>query len=199
MLVGGRHLFLTGKAGTGNSTLIRRFMAETDRNVVVVAPTGIAALNVDGYTIHRLFGFGITTTLHDVRGGGCRPGRFAKKLASLDTLIIDEASMVRADVFDMAAAALERFGPAPSQPFGGVQVVLVGDLYQLPPVVTDGEAEFFSTTYETPYFFSASSFRRDDFPTVALTTVFRQLGDDRMTAIINEIREGVLLGHAQEH
>ena len=198
LLAGGKHLFLTGKAGTGKSTLIRRFMADTDRNVVVVAPTGIAALNVDGYTIHRLFGFRTTTTLHDVRGGGYRPGRFTKTLASLDTLIIDEASMVRADVFDMLASALERFGPAPGQPFGGVQIVLVGDLYQLPPVVTDGEAAFFSTTYETPYFFSANSFRRDDFPTVALTTVFRQLGDDRMTAILNEIREGVLLGHAQE-
>jgi ATP-dependent DNA helicase PIF1 len=198
LLAEGEHLFLTGKAGTGKSTLIRRFMAETERNVVVVAPTGIAALNVDGYTIHRLFGFRTTTTLDDVRGGGYRPGRFTKTLASLDTLIIDEASMVRADVFDMLAAALERFGPSPGKPFGGVQIVLVGDLYQLPPVVTDGEAGFFSTTYETPYFFSANSFRRDDFPTVALTTVFRQLGDDRMTAILNEIREGVLLGHAQE-
>ena len=110
LLAGGKHLFLTGKAGTGKSTLIRRFIAETDRNVVVVAPTGIAALNVDGYTIHRLFGFRATTALHDVREGGYRPGRFAKTLASLDTLIIDEASMVRADVFDMLAAALERFG-----------------------------------------------------------------------------------------
>ena len=198
LLADGKHLFLTGKAGTGKSTLIRRFMAETDRNVVVVAPTGIAALNVNGYTIHRLFGFRTTTTLHDVRGGDYRPGRFTKTLASLDTLIIDEASMVRADVFDMLAAALERFGPSKGEPFGGVQIVLVGDLYQLPPVVADGEADFFSTTYETPYFFSANNFARDDFPAVALTTVFRQLGDDRMTAILNEIREGILLGHAQE-
>src|SRR5689334_4101081 len=198
LLAEGEHLFLTGKAGTGKSTLIRRFMAETDRNVVVVAPTGIAALNVDGYTIHRLFGFRTTTTLDDVRGGGYRPGRFTKTLASLQTLTIDEASMVRADVFDMLALALSRFGPEPGTPFGGVQIVLVGDLYQLPPVVTEHEAAFFSSTYETPYFFSAQSFRRDDFPTVALTTVFRQLGDDRMTAILNEIREGVLLGHAQE-
>lgn len=198
LLADGKHLFLTGKAGTGKSTLIRRFMAETDRNVVVVAPTGIAALNVNGYTIHRLFGFRTTTTLQDVRGGEYRPGRFTKTLASLDTLIIDEASMVRADVFDMLAAALERFGPAKGEPFGGVQIVLVGDLYQLPPVVAEGEAGFFSTTYETPYFFSANSFARDDFPAVALTTVFRQLGDDRMTAILNEIREGVLLGHAQD-
>lgn len=195
---GGRHLFLTGKAGTGKSTLIRRFMGQTSRNVVVVAPTGIAALNVDGYTVHRLFGFTATTTLADVRTGTYRPGRFTKTLASLDTLIIDEASMVRADLFDMLAAALQRFGPQPGTPFGGVQIVLVGDLYQLPPVVTEGEAAFFTTRYETPYFFSADSFDRDDFPTVALSTVFRQLGDDRMAAILNEIREGVLLGHAQE-
>lgn len=198
LLSGGRHVFLTGKAGTGKSTLIRRFMAETDRNVVVVAPTGIAALNVDGYTIHRMFGFRSTTTLDDIRGGEYRPGRFTKTLASLQTLIVDEASMVRADIFDMLAAALERFGPAPGTPFGGVQIVLVGDLYQLPPVVREDEAAYFSSTYETPYFFSARAFHRDDFPTVSLTTVFRQLGDDRMTAILNEIREGVLLGHAQE-
>ena len=202
LLAGGEHLFLTGKAGTGKSTLIRRFLAETDRNVVVVAPTGIAALNVDGYTIHRLFGFRSTTTLEEIRGTGAagsyQPGRFTKTLASLQTLIVDEASMVRADVFDMVAAALERFGPAPGTPFGGVQIVLVGDLYQLPPVVREDEAPYFQTTYETPYFFSARSFHRADFPTVTLTTVFRQLGDDRMTAILNEIREGVLLGHAQE-
>ncbi|MCV7170818.1 AAA family ATPase [Mycobacterium manitobense] len=198
LLAGGRHLFLTGKAGTGKSTLIRLFMADIDRNVVVVAPTGIAALNVDGYTIHRLFGFRTTTTLDDIRSGAYRPGRFTKTLASLQTLIIDEASMVRADVFDMVAAALERFGPAPGAPFGGVQIVLVGDLYQLPPVVSEHEAGFFTTAYETPYFFSARSFDRDDFPTISLTTVFRQLGDDRMTAILNEIREGVLLGHAQQ-
>lgn len=198
LLAEGRHMFLTGKAGTGKSTLIRHFIANTDRNVVVVAPTGIAALNVDGYTIHRLFGFRTTTSLADVHGGEYRPGRFTKTLASLQTLIIDEASMVRADMFDMVAGALERFGPEPGTPFGGVQIVLVGDLYQLPPVVGDGEAAYFSTVYGTPYFFSARKFAREDFPTVSLTTVFRQLGDDRMTAILNEIREGVLLGHAQE-
>jgi ATP-dependent DNA helicase PIF1 len=198
LLGGGRHLFLTGKAGTGKSTLIRRFMSETDRRVVVVAPTGIAALNVDGYTIHRLFSFSTTTTLDEVRGGRYYPGRFAKLLGSLDTLIVDEASMVRADLFDQIAAALVRFGPKPGAPFGGVQVVLVGDLYQLPPVVHEAEAGYLNARYATPYFFSADSFRSEDFPTVALTTVFRQQGDDRMAAILNEIREGVLVGHARD-
>ncbi len=198
LLAEGRHVFLTGKAGTGKSTLIRRFMSQTDRNVVVVAPTGIAALNVAGYTIHRLFGFTATTGVDDIRIGRYYPGRFARTVKALDTLIIDEASMVRADLFDKVAAALERFGPEPGTPFGGVQIVLVGDLHQLPPVVTEAEAAFFSDRYATPYFFSADAFRRDDFPTVSLTTVFRQLGDDRMTAILNEIREGLLLGHAQE-
>lgn len=198
LLGGGRHVFLTGKAGTGKSTLIRHFIGETERNVVVVAPTGIAALNVDGYTIHRLFGFNTTTSLDDVRTGRYYPGRFAKTLGSLDTLIVDEASMVRADLFDQVAAALMRFGPVPGTPFGGVQIVLVGDLYQLPPVVHEGEAAYLNARYDTPYFFSADSFRTDDFPTISLTTVFRQLGDDRMAAILNEIREGVLVGHARD-
>ncbi|ORV65394.1 AAA family ATPase [Mycobacterium gastri] len=198
LLGDGRHVFLTGKAGTGKSTLIRQFMSETNRNVVVAAPTGVAALNVDGYTIHRLFSFSTTTTLDEVRAGRYYPSRFAKTLGSLQTLIIDEASMIRADLFDMLAAALERFGPLPETPFGGVQIVLVGDLYQLPPVVTEQEVEYFSTRYETPYFFSADSFHREDFPTVALTTVFRQKGDERLTSILNAIREGVLLAHAQE-
>ena len=194
----GHHLFLTGKAGTGKSTLVRHFMASTDRNVVVVAPTGIAALNVDGYTIHRLFSFATTTTIETVRGPDYYPGRFATTLRALDTLVIDEASMVRADVFDMLVAALERFGPKPGMPFGGVQIVLVGDLFQLPPVVVGAEAEYLAARYETPYFFSADAFDRERFPTVALTHVFRQQGDDRLTSILNAIREGVLVDQARE-
>src|SRR5699024_6597201 len=104
-------------------------------NVVVAAPTGIAALNVEGYTIHRLFSLHPTTTLADIRDGSYYPGRFAQTLKTLDTLIIDEASMVRADLFDQIVTALERYGPSPGRAYGGVQLVLVGDLLQLPPVV----------------------------------------------------------------
>src|SRR5690606_29212191 len=197
LLRSGQHLFLTGRAGTGKSTLVRHFLATTDRNVVVAAPTGIAALNVDGFTIHRLFGFTATTTLDTVRGPDYFPGRFARTLRALETLVIDEASMVRADVLDMVATALERFGPRPGRPFGGVQLVLVGDLFQLPPVVVGAEAHHFESRYATPYFFSADTFDRAQFPTVALTTVFRQLGDQTLTSILNAIREGVLLDQAQ--
>lgn len=197
LLESGSHLFLTGKAGTGKSTLVRHFLATTERRVVVAAPTGIAALNVDGYTIHRLFGFRPTTTLADVTSGDYRPGRFTKAIKGLQTLVVDEASMVRADVLDMMEAALRRFGPRTGEPFGGVQVVLVGDLLQLPPIVGDGETSFFETHYPTPYFYSAHCFERDAFPTVALTTVFRQLGDDRLTGLLNAVREGVLLEQAR--
>ena len=197
LLHGGHDLFLTGKAGTGKSTLIRHFLAETDHPTLVAAPTGIAALNVGGYTIHRLFGFHPSHTVEHVRGPAYRPGRFATALSRVRTLVLDEASMIRADVFDMISVALERFGPDPTLPFGGVQVVLVGDLFQLPPVVPDNEKSTFTTVYETPYFFSAAHFSRDHFPTVDLTHVFRQSGDPTLATILNSIREGSLVGHAR--
>ncbi|MDO5720156.1 MAG: AAA family ATPase [Actinomycetaceae bacterium] len=190
LLNDGRNLFLTGKAGTGKSTLIRHYMEGTDRNVIVAAPTGIAALNVDGYTLHRLFSFPVGVTPDDIRAGRVKPARFSRTIGKLDTLIIDEVSMVRADLFDCVVAALERYGPEPTKPFGGVQMVLVGDLYQLPPVVVDSEAEYFRTVYDSPYFFSANAYDRAAFPTVQLTKVFRQLGDAALTDMLNAIRDG---------
>lgn len=190
----GRNLFITGKAGTGKTTLTRHFLANTNKNVLVTAPTGIAALNLGGYTIHHVFSLLPTTTLDQVRNGRYYPRSFAAALKQVDTLVIDEASMVRADLLDMVAAALTRFGPHPGRPFGGVQIVLVGDLYQLAPVVPTGEEDFFRDVYEGPYFFSAESFAVDRFTTVNLTRVFRQQGDPRMIELLNDVRTGTLRG-----
>ncbi|MFV0633758.1 AAA family ATPase [Demequina sp.] len=197
LLRDGHHLFLTGRAGTGKSTLIRHFLATTGRRVVTVAPTGIAALNVDGFTIHRLFSFPPSVSAQSVRSERYYPGRFAATLKELEVLIIDEASMVRADLFDALAAALERFGPRPGQQFGGVQLVLVGDLHQLPPVVRDDEVDYFDDHYGTPYFFSARSFDSQAFRLVELTHVFRQHGDAQLVDILNAVREGALLEDAR--
>lgn len=105
--------------------------------------------------------------------------------------------MVRADLFDALTAALERFGPRPGTPFGGVQLVLVGDLYQLPPVVTDHEAAWIEERFGTPFFFSARSFDEAAFPVVELSTVFRQQGDDHLVDLLNAVREGTLLEEAR--
>lgn len=195
LLSAGESVFLTGRAGTGKSTLVREFLARTDRNVVAAAPTGIAALNVGGYTIHRLFGFWPGVTVDSVRSGSYYPGLFASVLKSVDTIIIDEASMIRADLFDCIVEALERFGPQPGMWLGGVQLVLVGDLFQLPPVVTDGEIEYFQSHYPSAYFFDARSFDRFRFTTVELTKVFRQTGDVNLLEILNAVRDGSLLSN----
>ncbi|MCL6423711.1 AAA family ATPase [Brachybacterium sp. JHP9] len=185
----GDPLFLTGKAGTGKSTLIRRFLGETKRKTVVVAPTGIAALNVEGYTIHRLLSLRPGMTVEDVRNPKYYPRRFASVLKHLDTLIVDEASMVRADLFDCIAEALRRFGPDPARPFGGIQLVLVGDLYQLPPVVGRDDADF-TSRYASPFFFDAKAYDAEQFEVVALETVFRQQGDTEFVDLLNDVRDG---------
>lgn len=188
----GKSCFLTGKAGTGKSTLIREFLAHTKRNVLVAAPTGIAALNVGGYTLHRLFGFTPSTTLADVLAPSYFPPRaFAAALKQLDVLIIDEASMVRADLLDCVQTALRKFGPHVGELFSGVQIVLVGDLFQLPPVVsTEQEQTYFASVYDSSYFFSAKCFSPQLFPTLQLSKVYRQQGDQTLIDVLNAIREG---------
>ncbi|MBO0594130.1 AAA family ATPase [Nesterenkonia sp. E16_7] len=192
LLEQGESIFLTGKAGTGKSTLIREFLSLTARTAIVAAPTGIAALNVNGYTIHRLFSFWPGVTVEHVRSDAYYPKRFGRVLSKIDTLVIDEASMVRADLFDCLTTALERFGPRPGERFGGVQVVLVGDLFQLPPVVVEAEEHYFSEVYDSPFFFSARSYEEHRFPVVELTTVFRQVGDTQLVDILNSVRNGSL-------
>lgn len=140
------NLFITGRAGTGKSTLLQHFRATTKKQVVVLAPTGVAAVNVGGQTIHSFFRFPPGITLNEVRSRSGNRDLYEQ----LDTLIIDEISMVRADLFDCIEKFLRLNGPVGGVPFGGVQVVLFGDLYQLPPVVPKDEAHLFKSLLPAP-------------------------------------------------
>ncbi len=148
------NLFITGRAGTGKSTLLTYFRHHTKKKIVVLAPTGVAAVNVGGQTIHSFFGFTPETTPDTVKNP--RGDDEEKKIyRELDAIVIDEISMVRADLFDCIDIFLRKAGKDKRKPFGGVQMILIGDLYQLPPVVTRGEQQFFSERYDSPYFFAA--------------------------------------------
>ena len=179
-------LFITGKAGTGKSTLLAHFCRNTAKNPVVLAPTGVAALNVKGQTIHSFFNFYVDVTPQNIRDKKTKP-RNAKLYKKLQTIVIDEVSMVRADLLDCVDVFLRMYGPDPARPFGGVQMIFIGDLYQLPPVVSSQERELFSAHYKTPYFFSAHALR--DFPLalVELEKVYRQK-DQKFIALLNKIR-----------
>src|SRR5262245_44897758 len=145
----GQSLFLTGKAGTGKSTFLHYLRETTTKATVVLAPTGVAALNVGGQTIHSFFQ--LPPTIIDPQS--LRRRKNPKLFQKLQTLIIDEVSMVRADVMDAVDRALRVQRDNLSTPFGGVQVVLCGDLFQLPPIVRDGDMRtFFDAQYGGPYF-----------------------------------------------
>jgi len=178
-------LFVTGKAGTGKSTLLKHFRRHTKKNVVVLAPTGIAALNVGGQTIHHFFHFTIDVTPQKIASR--RKIRNPKLYKKLDAVVIDEISMVRADVLDCVEAFLRLHGPRPGQAFGGVQMIFIGDLYQLPPVVGSQDRAIFSEYYPTPYFFSAHALRDFSFPVIELETVYRQK-DRAFVALLSRVR-----------
>lgn len=167
----GAHLFITGRAGTGKSTLLQIFRRSTGKNVVVLAPTGVAALNVHGQTIHSLFGFPPRL----LQSKDIRPNRRYKRLfQNLEVLVIDEISMVRADVMEGIDYAL-KLNRNSSKPFGGVQIILFGDLFQLPPVVSsEQERQFFSYRYASAYFFSADCLDHIDLEMIELQQVYRQ-------------------------
>jgi hypothetical protein len=176
-------LLATGQAGTGKSTLIQVMRHTTPKNVVVVAPTGVSALNAQGSTIHSFFRFPPRiVTEDDLSDPGDR-----RLYSELGLLIVEEISMVRADLMDAMERHLRLHGPRRGIPFGGVQIVLVGDPFQLPPVVTKDEWEVLSKRYGSEFFFSARSLQTCELVHIELTKVYRQR-DVRFMEMLRRLR-----------
>ena len=180
-----KNVFITGKAGTGKSTLLNTFREMTEKKIVVLAPTGVAAINVRGQTIHSFFKFKPSVTFESVR----RLYEDSKKniYKKIKTIVIDEISMVRADLLDCVDKFLRLNGNAPDKPFGGIQMIFIGDLFQLPPVVTSQEKALFQTHYQSPYFFSARFFETFEMEFIELEKIYRQR-DQHFIALLNSIR-----------
>ncbi len=180
-----QHFFITGQAGTGKSTFLKYLTKQSNKNVVVLAPTGVAAVNIGGQTIHSFFGFKPDITPDIVREK--MSNRNSALYKNLEMIIIDEISMVRADLLDCIDLFLRFNGPKPNTPFGGVQMIFIGDLYQLPPVVTKEEQHIFKTQYKSPYFFSAKSIQFIKLNLIEFKEVFRQK-DRLFIKVLNSIR-----------
>jgi len=181
-----KNLFITGKAGTGKSTLLQHFRSTTKKQIAVLAPTGVAAVNIQGQTIHSFFKFKPDITLDKVKRV-YKEDNEKNIYKKLDALVIDEISMVRADLMDCVDKFLRVNRHTPDKPFGGVQMLFIGDMYQLPPVVTFQEKAVFSQHYETPYFFSAKVYESLDMELLELEKIYRQK-DNRFIALLNDIR-----------
>jgi len=183
-----QNVFLTGKAGTGKSTLLEIFRHYSKKRCAVIAPTGVAAINVHGETIHAFFGLKPGFELEEAMQKNVNKQK-ASLFRRLETIIIDEISMVRADILEAINIRLQKARQNPA-PFGGVQMVFIGDLYQLPPVVTRDEKEVFAERYDTPFFFAAEIFNRPDFKLeqIELKHIYRQTNSDFIN-LLNAIRD----------
>ena len=201
----GKSVFLTGKAGTGKTTFLKSLPSFTNKRMAVVAPTGVAALNAGGVTIHSLFqlpftpfiptGADLSFVSKDADGKTVREqykmsATKIKILRALDLLVIDEISMVRSDLLDAIDDVLRHYRRS-SLPFGGVQLLMIGDLYQLTPVIKEDEWQLIRNFYRSPYFFDSNALKKVDYVTVELTHIFRQQ-DEQFIAILNEIRNNTL-------
>ncbi len=182
-----RSVFITGKAGTGKSTLLEYFRQITKKKIVVLAPTGVAAVNVRGETIHSFFGFKPDITIDKIKKVNKKNLKIFKKL---DTIVIDEISMVRADLLDCVDHFL-RLNLGSRKPFGGLQMIFIGDLYQLPPVVTSSEKDLFKNYYEGAYFFNAKVFQQLNLEFVELEKIYRQK-DEKFINLLNAIRNNTI-------
>ncbi len=197
-----RNIFLTGKAGTGKTTFLTNFVQMTRKKHIVVAPTGIAAINAGGVTIHSMFGLPLRTfvptfdeidrdyamNIVDLLPHFKYRRDKLKLLREVEIIIVDEVSMLRADVLDMMDFSLKHIRRN-SLPFGGAQMLFIGDLYQLPPVVRQESERILSAYYATPFFFDAKVMQSANLMTVELTTVYRQK-DKIFIDILNQIRNG---------
>lgn len=188
------NVFLTGNAGTGKSTLLDHFRNTTKKNIAVVAPTGVAAVNVKGETIHSFFLFPPNIDAERAKLEA-KKTKSPKLYKTLDALVIDEISMVRADLLDCINIFLQTVRKS-NQPFGGVQVIMVGDLHQLPPVVTKDEQQALASLYHSPYFFSSNVFQSltdglyQQIKYFELSTIYRQT-EREFIGILNRVRNKI--------
>ncbi|MBK9292265.1 MAG: helix-turn-helix domain-containing protein [Bacteroidetes bacterium] len=193
------HIFLTGRAGTGKTTFLRSLSSLTAKRFVVLAPTGVAAINAGGQTIHSFFQLplgpippGTALKRNDPNGNKSFGMQMRKSkldlIRSLDLIVIDEISMVRADLLDAIDEVLRHYRKD-SQPFGGVQLLMIGDLLQLPPIVKNEDWELLRAHYSDLFFFNSIALSQSRFVTITLEKVFRQT-DDRFIAILNAVRGG---------
>lgn len=181
------NFFLSGQAGTGKSLVLREFVEHTAKKVVVCAPTGLAAATVDGVTIHSLFHLPVEE--HFIGYAPTPHAETDKVLSRVDAVVIDEASMVRADMLDAIDLRLRLAREEPSRPFGDTQLILIGDLLQLPPVVTAASRGPIGERYASEYFFDADVAEAAGFTTLALTEVIRQ-SDPELIAALGRARAG---------
>lgn len=186
----GKSIFLTGKAGTGKTTFLRTLKAKSHKRMIVVAPTGVAAINAGGVTIHSFFQLPLSPYVPGTQlDNKFTYGKEKRKIMrTVDMLVIDEISMVRSDVLDAIDTVMRRFREH-DKPFGGAQLVMIGDLHQLTPVVRPDEERLLSQYYDTPYFFGSHALRSIDYVTIELRHVYRQQDEDFLR-ILNDIRDG---------
>ena len=186
-----RNIFLTGRAGTGKTTFLNRIKEEGWKRMAVAAPTGVAAINAGGMTLHSLFQLPFGLHLPGASRDADNTRRFSRDkislIRSLELLVIDEISMVRADLLDAVDDVLRRYRDH-AKPFGGVQLLMIGDLYQLPPVVKPEDWELLRHHYQTPYFFGSLALQKTDMVVLELKQIFRQT-DGRFIELLNKVRD----------
>ena len=192
-----RSIFLTGKAGTGKTTFLHNLKKATKKQMAVVAPTGVAAINAGGTTMHSFFQLPFTPYIPTVEGRKNliekmkMQGNRRKVLQELELLVIDEISMVRADVLDSVDTILRHVRYRNNEPFGGVQVIFIGDMFQLSPVASDEEWRLLSQYYSSPYFFHSQAILQQQPVYIELDKIFRQTNGD-FIRVLNEVRNNCL-------